>query len=58
MGLEIEKKHDDVPADLNPKVVGEWCKADQTRSEPFAADGGPVVGHVQFLRGARLSTLS
>jgi hypothetical protein len=28
MGLEIEKKHDDVPADLNPKVVGERCKAD------------------------------
>ena len=48
MGLEINKEPDNVPADLNPKVVGKRCKADRARREPIAANGGPVGGLVQF----------
>ncbi len=48
MGLEINKKPNNVPADPNPKIVFKRCKTDQARREPDAADGGPVGGHVQF----------
>ncbi len=58
MGLEIEEEHDNVPADLNPKVVGKRRKADRKRAEPVGADGGRVVDHVRFMRGPRQSTLS
>ena len=58
MGLEINKEPNNVPADLNPKVVGKWRKTNQKRAEPIGADGGRMVDHVRFMQGARRSTLS